>query len=253
MERKNADKINDLWFDGLAFQDSDNDPEFTEIAASFLCGDVLGRKGPLSDKQRALLILAALTAGQTLNPLYKYTQAAINVGATGEEIKETLYQTAPYVGLEKVQSALDEVNFALSENDIDLPTEPQTQVDEDGRFPVGLKCQQMIFGEDNINSMRDAAPKDLKHIQDYLSAYCFGDYYTRGALDIKMRELVTFTAIATLGGCEGQLKGHTAGNLSVGNTRADLIDALTTILPFNGFPRTLNALAVVNEVVPAEE
>ena len=67
MERKNADNINDKWFDGMAFQESSNDPEFTEIAASFLCGDILGTKGALGDKQRALLILASLTASQTLN------------------------------------------------------------------------------------------------------------------------------------------------------------------------------------------
>lgn len=251
MERKNADKINDKWFGGMAFQDSDSDPEFTEIAASFLCGDVLSRKGPLDDKQRALLILASLTASQTLNALYKYTKAAVDVGASGEEIKETLYQCAPYIGLEKVQSALDEVNFALSDAGIH-ETAPQTQADEEARFPVGLKVQQMIFGEDHVNDMRKNAPKDLKHIQDYLSAYCFGDFYTRGGLDIKMRELVTFTAIISIGGADPQARAHAGANISVGNTRADLIDAVTTTLPFNGFPRSLNAIAAINEAAPAE-
>ncbi|MGN0446075.1 MAG: carboxymuconolactone decarboxylase family protein [Acutalibacteraceae bacterium] len=247
-----AEKNNKKWFDGTAFQDSDADPEFTEIAANFLCGDVLARKGSLSDKQRALLILVHLTATQTVNALFKYTSAALKVGATPVEIKEAVYQTAPYIGLEKVQAALDEINFAFSEADIDTPTEPQTQADEEGRYPVGLKCQQMIFGEDNINSMRKNAPKDEKDIQDYLSAYCFGDFYTRSGLDIKMRELVTFTALASMGGVAPQMRAHIAGNLSVGNTREDLIDAVITILPFNGFPRTLNALALIDEAAPAE-
>ena len=252
MERKNADNINDKWFDGMAFQESSNDPEFTEIAASFLCGDILGTKGALGDKQRALLILASLTASQTLNSLYQYTQAALKVGATGEEIKEVAYQTAPYIGLEKVQSALDEINFALGDAGIDQ-TAPQTLADEDARFPVGLKVQQTIFGEDNINTMRAGAPKDLKRFQDYLSAYCFGDFYTRGALDIKMRELVTFTALISMGGVMPQIRAHIQGCLSVGNTRAELIDTIYVTLPFNGFPRSLNALAAVNEIAPPEE
>ena len=91
--------------------------------------------------------------------------------------------------------------------------------------------------------MRANAPAELKHIQDYLSVYCFGDFYTRGTLDLKMRELITFCAICCLGGCEPQAKAHTGANLSVGNTRQTLIDALTQCLPFIGFPRTLNALA----------
>ena len=96
--------------------------------------------------------------------------------------------------------------------------------------------------------MRAAAPEDVKHIQDCLSAHCFGDYYTRGTLDLKMRELVTFTAIISIGGCEPQAKAHATANLSVGNTKADLIAVITTCLPYIGYPRTLNALSCVNEV-----
>jgi len=43
-------------------------------------------------------------------------------------------------------------------------------------------------------------------------------------------------------------KGHVAANLNVGNGRARLIDVLTQLLPFIGYPRTLNALRVLDEV-----
>lgn len=108
--------------------------------------------------------------------------------------------------------------------------------------------QQEIFGADNINNMRASAPQELKHIQDYLSAYCFGDFYTRKTLDLKMRELITFCAICSLGGCEPQAKAHAAANISVGNTREMLIDAITQCLPFIGFPRTLNAISCIDSV-----
>lgn len=54
--------------------------------------------------------------------------------------------------------------------------------------------------------------------------------------------------LVSLGGCEAQVKGHVAANLNVGNDRARLIDVLTQLLPFIGYPRTLNALRVVDEV-----
>ena len=44
---------------------------------------------------------------------------------------------------------------------------------------------------------------------------------------------------------------HLAGNLQVGNTRADLLDVLTVLVPWIGYPRTLNGLAAVNEGAPA--
>lgn len=240
---ESAEKNNRKWYRGQAFSGG-GDPEFQEIARAFLCGDVT-EHGTLSDVQKALIRLTALTACQTSKPLERYTLSALDVGASPEQIKETLYQCAPYIGLEKVQCALDEVNRAFRSAGITYPLAKQGTVSEETRFQKGLAVQQEIFGAENINAMRAKAPAELKHIQDYLSAYCFGDFYTRGTLDLKTRELITFCAICCLGGCEPQAKAHAGANLSVGNTRRTLIEALTQCLPFIGFPRTLNALAYI--------
>jgi 4-carboxymuconolactone decarboxylase len=101
--------------------------------------------------------------------------------------------------------------------------------------------------------MRAAAPEDQKNIQDDLSAFCFGDTYTRGRLDLQMRELLTFSMIASLGGCENQLKGHIQGNVSVGNDKKTLLSVVTQCLPYIGFPRTLNTLCCINEILPETE
>ncbi|MGI6028321.1 MAG: carboxymuconolactone decarboxylase family protein [Candidatus Heteroscillospira sp.] len=226
---------------------SEFDPEFMEIANRFLNKDVMSRSG-LTDVQKSLVIITALTATQTWKALPQYTKSALAMGASPEEIKETLYQCAPYIGIEKVRCALDEVNPAFQAAGIDFPLPKQGTVTEDTRFEKGLAVQQKIFGEENISNMRAAAPAELKHIQDYLSDYCFGDFYTRGALDLRMRELITFCAICSLGGCEPQAKAHAGANLNVGNTREMLIDAITLCLPFIGFPRTLNAIACISQV-----
>lgn len=238
---------NAKWFRGGAFELDGLDPEFEEIARGFLCGDVL-EHGALTDRQKALVTLTALTTCQTLSHFSEYVRSALDVEATPEEIRETLYQCAPYIGLERVRCALDLVNQVFQEEGIQKPWEKQGTVTENTRFEKGLAVQQEIFGEENINSMRAAAPAELKHVQEYLSAYCFGDFYTRGTLDLKMRELITFCAICCLGGCEPQAKAHAGANLSVGNTREMLIDAVTQCLPFIGFPRTLNAITCINAV-----
>jgi len=108
--------------------------------------------------------------------------------------------------------------------------------------------QKGIFGN-AIDKMHASTPENQAYIsKQALTAYCFGDFYTRTGLDLKARELITFTAIMCLGGCEPQLKAHTAANLSVGNSKQDLIDTIMVAMPYIGFPRTLNALAVVNEI-----
>jgi 4-carboxymuconolactone decarboxylase len=54
--------------------------------------------------------------------------------------------------------------------------------------------------------------------------------------------------LAALGGCDPQVRGHVTANLNVGNSRQDLIGVITVLLPFMGYPRTLNALAVLAAV-----
>jgi alkylhydroperoxidase/carboxymuconolactone decarboxylase family protein YurZ len=100
-------------------------------------------------------------------------------------------------------------------------------------------------------AMYASAADDELHFQQFLSANCFGDYYTRGGIDVRTRELLTFAMLAALGGCDPQVKGHVAANLNVGNGRQLLISVTTALLPFIGYPRTLNALAAINEIAPA--
>jgi 4-carboxymuconolactone decarboxylase len=96
--------------------------------------------------------------------------------------------------------------------------------------------------------MYDNSPDDELHIQHWLSANCFGDHLTRTGLDLATREMVTFAFLVSLGGCDPQVKGHVTGNLNVGNDRARLLDVLSQLLPFIGYPRTLNGLRALDEV-----
>lgn len=224
------------------------DPEFQEILNRFIFGEVF-YQGNLDDKQRELITLVVLTTNQTLPQLKAHVGAALNVGLTPVEIKEAVYQCAPYIGFPKTLNAINEVNEVFKAKNIALPIESQKTVDEVNRFEKGLAAQVEIFG-DFIAKMREAAPANQKHMQDYLSSFCFGDFYTRAGLDLKTRELLTLCIISTLGGCESQVKSHVQGNKNVGNDKETLITAITHCLPYMGFPRTLNALACVNEMIP---
>ncbi|MFX8797784.1 carboxymuconolactone decarboxylase family protein, partial [Acinetobacter baumannii] len=63
--------------------------------------------------------------------------------------------------------------------------------------------------------------------------------------------LLTLSMLVALGGCEPQVKGHVSANLNVGNNRQKMIDVVTQLLPFIGYPRTLNGLRVIDEVTSA--
>lgn len=229
----------------------ETDPEFIDLFDNWAFDEVISY-GDLDTKTRVTLILASLIASQALGEYKVMVGGAINAGVTPVEIKEVVYQAVPYVGIGKVFDFLHATNAIFTERGISLPLQGQSTTTADTRFEKGLEAQKAIFG-DHIDRMREASPKDQLHIQDYLSANCFGDYYTRGGLSLKMRELVTFSIILSLGGCEPQLKGHIQGNLNIGNDKQTLLNVVTQLLPYVGYPRTLNAIRCLNEVGPDNE
>ena len=226
------------------------DPELIEIFDNFAFDEVVGQGG-LDTKTRVMMILASTIASQALGEYKVMLGAALNVGVTPVEIKEILYQSVPYVGIAKVLDFIHAANELLQSRGIQLPLEGQSTTSRETRYEKGLKLQKQIFGE-MIEKMQKESPRNQLHIQKYLSANCFGDYYTRKGLDLKTRELLTFAMLVSLGGAETQVKGHIQGNVNVGNDKEVLLSVVTQLLPYIGYPRSLNAIRCINEVIPEE-
>jgi 4-carboxymuconolactone decarboxylase len=224
------------------------DPELMEVFDNFAFGEVASY-GNLDTKTGMMVILSSLIAIQTLSEYKVMLNGALNVGVTPIEVREIVYQSIPYVGFAKAVDFIHATNEILESKGVELPLEGQSTTSPETRFEKGLEVQKKIFG-DVIDKMYEAAPEDQRHIQKYLSANCFGDYYTRKGLDVKTRELLTFSIILSLGGCEPQLKGHIMGNLNVGNDKETLLSTVTQLLPYIGYPRTLNAITCLNELIP---
>lgn len=223
-------------------------PEFAAISERLVYGQIYPET-TLDANMRELILLAVAAANQTPAELERHTTAAFRVGVPPEQIQEAVYQCTPYIGLAKAEEAAKTVNRTLAGLGVRLPLAGRATVTEDSRLLDGLAAQKAIFGE-AIDQMRAAAPANQKPIQDYLTAYCFGDFYTREGLSLAQRELLTFAVLCALGGCEPQVKAHVGGNAAMGNGKETLLAALTVCMPFIGFPRTLNALACVNEILP---
>lgn len=224
-----------------------NDPEFHEIFKNFAYNEVF-EYSSLSKKESVLVTLASLIACQSPKAFKKILLSAVNNHVAPEEVKELLYQSVPYVGFGRAHNFFGVVIKVFDKKGIGMPLDVRSNVDKENRSAKGREIQERFFGSEMIRMMNESSPEDQKHFNSFLEGYCFGDFYTRDGLDDSERELITFVFIATLGGCENQLRGHVQGNLNVGNTKEKLVSAITIILPYIGFPRSLNALGIVNEI-----
>jgi len=247
MPNENARKSHDELFPGHVSTLAVTDPELIETFDNFAFDEVL-RDSTLDTRTRLMIQLASIIASQAVSEYRVMVAAALTVGVTPIEVKEILYQAVPYVGMAKVFDFIHATNDVLRERGVELPLPRQSTTTPENRAEAGLAVQKEIIGGELVDRLYSSSPKDQLHIQRYLSANCFGDHYTRAGLDVRTRELLTFSMLVSLGGCDPQVKGHVAANLRAGNDRARLIDALTQLLPFIGYPRTLNGLRAVDEV-----
>lgn len=228
------------------------DPEFMEIYMNFAFDEVFAQSSKLDLQTRLKLILGALVAVQGMNEFTTILPAALKNGVSPIEIKEILYQSTAYIGVGKSLDFILACNETFKAKGIKLPLEPQQNVAYQNRQEWGLHIQRNFFGE-AIDKGNAAAPDDVKHIRRFLSANCFGDYYTRGGLELNFRELLTFVILISLGGADAQVRGHIQGNLNIGHDRAYLIEVVTALVPYIGYPRSLNALAAIDELTLNKE
>jgi 4-carboxymuconolactone decarboxylase len=244
--RKNHDEL----FPGHVSRLAATDPELIEYFDNFAFDEVL-RHGRLPIRTRLMVVLSSLIACQALDEYRVMIGAALTVGVSPVEIKEIVYQAVPYVGMGKVFDFLHATNDVLADRGVEMPLPGQSTTTTEDRAEKGLAVQKEIIGADTVDALYEGAPEDQRHIQRYLSANCFGDHYTRTGVDIATRELLTFAMLVALGGCEPQVRGHVAANVNVGNDRARLIEVVTQLLPYIGYPRTLNGLRAIDEIAPA--
>lgn len=222
----------------------ETDPEFMERFEHFAFQEVPTEEGQqLDDNTRYMAILAALIGCQGVEGYRLVLPRALDAGLTPVAVKEIVYQTVNYIGIGGALSFLNVTNEIFENRGIALPLEGQCTTTQENRLEKGVQLQVEIFGE----HMKEAW--ESSHINRWLAANCFGDYYTRTGLDLKQREMVTFCFIAAQGGCEPQLTAHAAGNMNLRNDKEFLIRVVSQCLPYIGYPRSLNAVACINKAV----
>ena len=99
-------------------------------------------------------------------------------------------------------------------------------------------------GEKVIEGLKDIAP-DLGR---YTIEFPFGDIYYRPGLDLKSREIATVAALTALGNAAPQLKVHINAALNVGCTREEIVEVITQMAVYAGFPAALNGMSAAKEV-----
>lgn len=225
----------------------ETDPEFYQLFTNFAYDEVIHEPGiELDQKTINLAIIATLLGSQSVD-LYKDMLPDLLSDVTPIEVKEVVYQAVAYLGIGRVYPFFKATNDVFKDEGINLPLENQGTTTPQNRREKGTDKQVELFGE-SYRYMYKSDPQKTVHIRRWLAANCFGDYYTRKGLNNNQREMITFCYLAAQG-TEVQLKSHIKGNIRIGNDEKFLITIASKCMPYIGYPRTLNTLRCIEEVV----
>lgn len=115
------------------------------------------------------------------------------------------------------------------------------------RHATGLVLLARIGGTPNpviVEALGEVAPE----LAAYTIGFAYGEVYAGDALELPQRQLATVAALAVLGGLEPQLAFHLGGALEVGCTPRQLVELMTHLAIYAGFPAALNGVTVARKV-----
>ena len=218
------------------------DPELMERYEHFAYEEVVKEEGQqLPEETRYLAILATLIGCQGVDMFREVLPKALDGALTPVMVKEVVYQAVDYLGMGRILPFLNATNEILEARGVTLPLEGQATTTFEDRLEKGIQAQADIFGDHMKEAWKGG------HINRWLAANCFGDYYTRKGLTLAQREIITFCFLAAQGGCEPQLTSHAKGNMNLGNDKSFLIRVVSQCLPYIGYPRSLNAIRCIEQ------
>ena len=252
-KERTEQKVQEL-FHHPAAGDEGTDGEFMQILQGYIFGDVCFT-GSLDNRLRELVTVTVLTTLSTLPQLKSHVQASLNAGCTPVEIREAVYQCAPFIGFPKTLNAISTMNEVFAGNGIQLPLPSQKTLtgESEERLQRGLEIQAPLYGTEIADRYTWLPGEFAQAVPRFLTELCFGDFNTRSGLDGKTRELLTVVLLAVLGGAELQVKSHVEGALKAGNTKEEVVCALVHAGGYMGIPRLFNALNACRELLQTAE
>lgn len=204
----------------------------------------------LNDKQKSIVAVATLTAQGDLEPLKKALNDGLDAGLTVNEIKEELIHMYAYTGFPRSLNGI--ITF------MDVIAERQAKgindvVGEDAKAVAADRTKYEI-GRDNLALLSGVQPPAVQTgyaafvptIEVFLKEHLFADIFERGVLDYQTRELITVSALASLGNVNAQLRSHMNISLHNGLTEAQLCELITILGSTVGKKEADNATKVLN-------
>ena len=222
-------------------------PGFDDLMAEVAYGGIWDRPG-LSRADRMICTLAVLGPLERLVQLERHVAAALDLGLQPDAILEVLLQAGLYGGFITTEASGAVAQRVFAARGLEVASGPPRDATSEELDRRGAELMASLHGSRGTQGY--AAPGNPITGALYPSAirYGYGELWFRPGLERRQRLLVAVAAFTGLG-LEGQLAKFSQSALNGGLTREEIVEAVIQTGPFSGFPRALNGLGILSEVL----
>ena len=192
---------------------------------------------PLTEKQKAITLISALTAKGELTKLKQVLHTALDAGVTVNECKEVLVHLYAYCGFPRSIQGLNTLITVLDERKAkgikDNPGREASPVVDSNKYETGWKNLAKLGGRPTdgpIEKPTSGYGAFSPEIDRFLKEHLFADLFSRDILTFAERELTTISVLIALGtGVEPMLASHLGLTMKQGLTKNQIEEVFTTI------------------------
>lgn len=206
----------------------------------------------LTQKQKNIIPIAALTAKGELQKLKPALNEGLDAGLTINEIKEVIVHLYAYCGFPRsirgLQTFMEVLDERKARGITDEPGAEASQIhDERSKYDRGKENLEELIGRPITGPQRGYAAF-APVIEIFLKEHLFADIFDRDVLTFADRELTTISVLSSIGGVEPMLHSHLSICLNVGIAPEELNEFVGIIKSTVGKREAKDAQEVLNEV-----
>lgn len=213
-------------------------PALDKYTQERLLGEVWKRPG-LSPRDRSIVTLAALIARNQTIALADHLKLALDYGVKPAEISEIITHLAFYAGWANAMAAVAVAKDVFAERNIS----PDRLA---AASPVLLPVNE-VAEADRAKRVGDQFGAMFPGVVQYTTDVLFRDLWLRPDLAPRDRSLVTISALIA-NGQVAQLTGHIPIGMNNGLTQPEIVEAITHLAFYVGWPNVFSAMPVAKQV-----
>lgn len=120
--------------------------------------------------------------------------------------------------------------------------------DDESRLERGNGVRREVLGDAHVDRSLAQATDFTRVLQEYVTASCWGDVWSRPGLDRRTRSLLNLAMLTALNRPH-EFSVHVRGALRNGCTVAEIQEVLLQTAPYCGAPAALEAFRVAERVI----